>query len=35
MKITVKINYRTQWGESVCIVGNRPELGNGNEAEAL
>lgn len=35
MKITVKINYRTQWGESVCLVGNRPELGDGDESQAL
>lgn len=35
MKITFIINYRTNWGESVYITGNIPELGNGNELNAL
>ena len=35
MKISFNINYRTNWGESVYITGNIPELGNGNELNAL
>lgn len=35
MRLTFNINYRTNWGESVYIVGNIPELGNGNEVNAL
>lgn len=35
MKISFIINYRTNWGESVYITGNIPELGNGNELNAL
>ncbi len=36
MKITFNIDYRTNWGESVYISGNIPELGNnvyGNAVE--
>lgn len=29
MKITFQINYRTRWGERIVVVGNTPELGNG------
>ena len=35
MKISFIINYRTNWGESVYIIGDIPELGNGNELNAL
>lgn len=35
MKISFTINYRTNWGESVYISGNIPELGNGNHLNAL
>jgi 4-alpha-glucanotransferase len=35
MKLTFNVDYRTNWGESVYISGNIPELGNGNEAEAI
>lgn len=35
MKITFNINYRTQWGEALYIVGNLPELGDGNDQAAL
>lgn len=34
MKITFHINYRTEWGESLLVSGNAPELGNNNVAEA-
>lgn len=35
MKISFTINYRTNWGESVYISGNIPELGNSNDINAL
>ena len=35
MKILFNIGYRTNWGESVYISGNIPELGNGDETQAL
>ncbi len=35
MKISFIINYRTNWGESVYISGDIPQLGNGNELEAV
>ena len=35
MKISFNIDYRTNWGESVYITGNIPELGNGDESQAL
>lgn len=34
MKITFNINYRTQWGESLYICGDIPELGAGNDHAA-
>lgn len=35
MKIRFNIDYRTNWGESVYLTGNIPELGNGSEHNAL
>ncbi|MDE6243040.1 MAG: 4-alpha-glucanotransferase, partial [Muribaculaceae bacterium] len=35
MKITFNINYRTQWGEALYVVGDIPELGAGNDQAAL
>lgn len=35
MKISFNINYRTNWGESLYITGNIPELGNGDEHAAI
>lgn len=35
MNLTFNIDYRTNWGESVYITGNIPELGNGDPAKAL
>ncbi len=35
MKLLFAIDYRTNWGESVYISGNIPELGNGDEAHAV
>ncbi len=35
MKITFNINYRTNWGESLYIGGNIPELGGGDDHAAL
>ena len=35
MKIIFNIDYRTNWGESVYITGNIPELGGGDFAKAL
>ena len=35
MKITFKINYHTNWGEMVYLVGDIEALGNGNEENAL
>ena len=34
MKISFNIDYRTNWGESVYLMGNIPELGNGDESQA-
>lgn len=34
MKITFNINYHTEWGESVYVCGNIPELGNGDSRQA-
>lgn len=34
MKLTINLNYRTQWGESVYIVGNITQLGDGDELKA-
>ena len=35
MKITFNINYRCNWGESVYITGNIPQLGNNVDAIKL
>ena len=35
MTLRFHINYHTQWGESLYIVGNIPELGNGNPENAV
>ena len=35
MKITFNIEYRTNWGYSVFIVGNVKELGLGNVDDAV
>ncbi len=35
MKISFNIDYRTQWGESVYILGDIPQLGYGDESRAL
>lgn len=35
MKISFNVNYRTQWGESLFIIGNIPELGNWEHSHAL
>ena len=35
IKISFTIDYRTNWGESVYLTGDIPELGNGNELNAL
>lgn len=35
MKISFNIDYRTNWGESVYLSGNIPELGNNDEAQAV
>ncbi len=35
MNISFNINYRTNWGEALYICGDIPELGGGNEQNAL
>lgn len=35
MKLSFNIDYRTNWGESVYITGNIPELGGGDFSKAL
>ncbi|MCM1517799.1 MAG: 4-alpha-glucanotransferase [Pseudoflavonifractor sp.] len=35
MKLSFSIDYRTNWGESVYITGNIPELGNGDLSQAV
>ena len=35
MKLLFRINYRTQWGEQLYVVGNIPELGDGDASKAL
>lgn len=35
MKISFVINYHTDWGESLYICGNIPELGNGDDHKAV
>ncbi len=34
MKLTLNINYRTKWGESVYAIGDIPALGDGDYAKA-
>ena len=35
MKISFHIDYRTNWGESVYLVGDIPALGGGKEENAV
>ncbi len=35
MNISFNIDYRTNWGESVYLTGNIPELGNGDLSKAV
>lgn len=35
MKLTFNIDYRTNWGESVYVLGSIPELGNNQESKAV
>ena len=35
MKLLFRINYRTEWGEQLYVVGNIPELGDNDVAKAL
>ena len=35
MKLTFKIDYYTRWGQQLYVVGNIPELGNGDEEKAF
>lgn len=35
MNISFNIDYRTNWGESVYVTGNIPELGNGDLTKAV
>ncbi len=35
MKVTFKINYNTNWGESLYISGSVPELGNNQYSKAV
>ena len=35
MKIHFKINYFTQWGQRLLVIGNVPELGNGDYSKAV
>lgn len=35
MKIVFKVDYRTNWGESLYVTGNVPELGNGDIGRAV
>ena len=35
MKIIFNVNYKTQWGESLYVVGNCKELGEGDVSKAL
>ncbi|MGM9804722.1 MAG: 4-alpha-glucanotransferase [Muribaculaceae bacterium] len=35
MRITLTINYRTKWGESVFVTGNIDALGNGSIEKAM
>lgn len=35
MKITFNVEYHTQWGQRIVVIGDRPELGNGEPPAAL
>ncbi len=35
MNLSFNIDYRTNWGESVYLTGNIPELGNGDLSQAV
>ena len=35
MKLNFNIDYRTNWGESVYIVASIPQLGGGDESNAV
>lgn len=35
MKLNISIDYHTQWGQSLYIVGSTPELGNWSDDQAL
>ncbi|MDE6207907.1 MAG: 4-alpha-glucanotransferase [Muribaculaceae bacterium] len=35
MKLILNIAYRTNWGETVCVVGNHPALGDGDRNKAV
>lgn len=35
MKITLIINYHTEWGESLYVSGSLPELGNGDVGKCI
>ena len=35
MKLTFSIDYRTNWGESVYLMGNIKELGGNIDAKAV
>lgn len=35
MKLNFNIDYHTNWGESIYIIGSIPELGGGSEADAI
>ena len=35
MKLHFKISYFTQWGQSLYVVGNIPELGNDDVSKAV
>ena len=35
MKVKFSIGYRTQWGQTIYVVGSAKELGGDNDADAL
>ncbi|MCK5907769.1 MAG: hypothetical protein KAG37_09275, partial [Flavobacteriales bacterium] len=35
MKLTLKINYHTHWGQRLFVTGNVSELGNNNKDKAI
>ena len=35
MNLLFNIDYRTNWGESVYMTGDIPELGNGDLSKAV